>query len=132
MKKVILTVLLVLAVSGVCFADYTGLVVYAKDLGVLPGMSPKIYDSKGNEVFGTVYVDPELVDQQGIVNYANTLAEAKKDCEVGSRPLIVNAVKRGNDPLRSDVVISDRDAKKIIQANNKSNFLGYLRVAIVI
>lgn len=132
MKKVILTVLLVLAVSGVCLADYTGLVVDAKDLGVLPGMNPKIYDNKGNEIFGTVYVDPDVVTKQGIVDYANTMDEAVKECEVGSKPLIVKAVRKGNDPLGSDVVVSDADADKIIQANNRSNFLGYLRVAIIL
>ncbi len=45
---------------------YTGVVIDARGLGVMPSMSPKIYDNTGNEVYGTMTVDPDYVIEKGI------------------------------------------------------------------
>ena len=132
MKKLILAVLAVLVLGSVCFAEYTGLIIDAQGLGVRPGMSPKIIDDNGNVVYGVVYADSETIATKGIIKYADNLEEAKDDGTVGSNPLIIKARTRGANPLKTDVIVSLRNAQQIVRANAESDFLADFRVIIVL
>lgn len=111
---------------------YTGLIVDASTVGVMPAMSPKIVTAKGDEVYGTMDIDPDYVVQVGIVGYANSVEEAKKDIErVGSRPLVVKAVDIWG-PLKADAVVAEDDAKLIRGANRQVDFLSKCRVVLVL
>ena len=110
---------------------YTGLVIDARGLGILPGMSPKIYDTAGKEVYGTMMVDPDFVIEKGIAGFTSSVDSAIDEGLVGGNPIIVKAVSLADDPSRSSVVVQDGDAEKILEANASAAFLSAYRVAII-
>lgn len=111
---------------------YTGLIIDAKDLGVKPGISPKIYSETGKEVYGTLQLSSDLVIEKGIVSYATSVEETKSMERIGNNPLIVKALAKGEEKTNTDVVVSEEDAFKIIKLDEISGFLKELKVVIVI
>jgi hypothetical protein len=138
MKKVIvLACLLALMVSiPASFAEpaqvYTGLIVDARELSVEPSISPKIYDENGNEIYGTVNIDPDVAIEKGIVQYSKTVGDAIRDSLAGDNPIVIRAVKKGSHPYKADVVVTSEDAVWILSSNIKSHFLENLKVVFII
>jgi hypothetical protein len=85
-------------------------------------MSPKLYDTTGREVYGTVRVRPDYAIETGIVGYPRSMRQALQGSRAGSHPLIVRAV-RVADKFRFNPVISLEDADRILAANNRDGFL---------
>jgi len=111
---------------------YTGLVVDARGLDIMPGMSPTIVDTYGNEIFGTfTNIDPEVAEEEGIVGYAENLADATAG-RGGNDPLVVKALANGGDPCRTSVMVDTRDAKKIVEADYQSRILNDMKVVILL
>jgi hypothetical protein len=112
--------------------NYTSLILDCKGLGVLPAMSPAIFDADDGEVYvGKIPIDPDFVINEGIVSYATTITEAKKLDRAGNNPLMLKATNvKGN--FKSDVYVSNRDARTIIGAEDRSKFLKDFRVIMVI
>jgi len=106
-------------------AGYTGLVVDVTGLGLQRTPTPKIFDDAGQEVYGTVNVDWEYVEERGIVSYACTpeavtmVKEGKS--RAGSNPLIVQALGLSNHAC--NVIISITDAEKVREAEKENGFL---------
>jgi len=132
MKNIFVSLIIVLILSSFCFGEYTGLVIDAKNLGVEPGMSPKVYDNKGNEVYGTMYIDPETIAEKGIAQYAGSVQEAIDCGAVGKNPLVIKASAKGSNPQQTDVIVSEQDAKKIYDANAEADFFSDFKIAIII
>lgn len=130
----LLIALLTLLLGTQVFAEqiYTGLIVDARELGVDPSKSPKIYDATGDEIYGTLNIDPEYVIKVGIVQYERTVYDAIIHETAGNNPIVVRAIRRGSYPYKSDVVISFADGKWILRANERSYFLQLLKVVFVI
>ncbi|HIE08854.1 MAG TPA: hypothetical protein EYP65_03290 [Armatimonadetes bacterium] len=110
---------------------YTGLIIDARGLGLKPAMSPKIWDENGRLVWQKVKVSPDFVVKEGIVAYARSLEEARKNPRAGKNPLIVKA-KGVRGPFKADPVVSPEDADLIIEANKRSKFLDKCKVVFVI
>ena len=94
-------------------------------------MSPKLYDTTGREVYGTIRVTPEYAIETGIVGYPRSMAEALRTARCGGHPLIVRALRVG-DKHRFNAVISLEDADRILAANNRDNFLQKTRVIFLV
>lgn len=112
--------------------EHTGLIIDASGLGVEPDMSPKIYDEKGVEIYGTVVASSEYVIENGIISYAKDIGSAQKIGRAGNEPLIITAVSRGKDIMKSDIVVSEKDGYIIRKANEKTKFLEKCNVIIII
>ena len=110
---------------------YTGLVINAKGLGVLPAMAPKILDESGREIYGSRFVKREWAVKYGMVGYAKDLNQARNNERAGANPLVVNAL-RASGPNKADVVVSDADARRIHQAAQYQNFLEKCRVMFIV
>ena len=111
----------------------TGLLVDCRGLGVKRSMSPKIVDDTGQEIWGTVRVDPELVNEKGIVGYYKSVEQVKAMGRVGKNPLVVKATgKSGPRLFPSDPVLSGADAARIIAEDARSHFLDRLAVGFVV
>lgn len=110
---------------------YTSVIIDATGLGMDRCMSPKIRRCDGSEVWGTVKVDIDFVEDHGIVGYALTMEEAKKCDRCGSNPMIVKAVSLAGGAFKSDPVISNADADLLLAENKKSNFLEKFDVIFV-
>ncbi len=109
---------------------YTGLVVDARGLDVLPAMSIKLLDENNQEVYGSAYASREYAVQQGMSKYLKNMTSAVADKRVGNNPLIVKGLKTGTIGL-SDIVISNTDASKLLSASENLSFLRECRVIIV-
>ncbi len=107
---------------------FTSVIIDCRGLNVEAIMSPKLYDTTGREVYGTVRVTPEYAIETGIVSYPRSMAAAIRSARAGSHPLIVKAV-RVADKHRFHPVISLEDADRILAANNRDKFLE--RTAVV-
>ena len=101
---------------------FTSIIVDCRGLNVSAVMSPKLYDTTGREVYGTVRVSPDYAIETGIVGYPRSMRQAIHGPRAGSHPLIVRAV-RVADKFRFNPVISLEDADRILAANNRDQFL---------
>lgn len=111
-------------------SSYTGLILDCRGLGVKAAMSPKVVSETGEEVYGTLKVDSDIIIEKGLVGYTNAIEKAKKNARVGNNPLVIKATgKQGS--FAADVVVSKSDAGKIYDANAKAGFLQNLNVMVV-
>ena len=111
--------------------SYSGLVIDARGTGVLPAMSPKIYDPEGREVYGSAYVSREWAVSQGVVGYVKSLDAARSSDRVKGSPVVIKAVE-AKGVNKADLVISKADADTIRAVAQRQNFLSEGRVMIVL
>lgn len=107
---------------------YTGLIIDCRGMEVASSQSPKIYDTEGNEIYGTMSVLPP--EDLGVLGYYDDIEKAKERC--GDNPLIITAVeikKQGEIPIHP--IISKEDAIRIKEENRKSKFLESWAVVII-
>ncbi len=109
---------------------YTGLVIDARGLNILPAMSIRLLDEKGQEVYGPAYASREYAVQQGMSKYLKSMASAVSDKRVADNPLIVKGLKTGTTS-QCDIVISNTDVSKLLSASENLFFLKECRVIIV-
>ncbi|NQS97230.1 MAG: hypothetical protein HQ591_02140 [candidate division Zixibacteria bacterium] len=109
----------------------TGLVVDGRGLGVRPALAPKIVDERGEEVYGSSYVSREYAIQQGMVGYAKDPDKASSDDRVAPTPIQVKGIK-AEGPNRSDLVISNQDAARLLSLSESLNFLRQCKVIILV
>ena len=118
------------APKGDVRSHVTGVVIDARGMNVERSMAPKIRLPDDSEVWGTKFVDPDYVIEEGIVVYAKTLEQAETNKRCGRFPLVFKAVAAGKQD--SDVVLSPEDAKKLLSAEKNSGFLSANQVVFVI
>ena len=111
---------------------YTGLIVDAQGLNIEPAMSPKIIDSEGKELYGTMEIDPDYVIAHGIVDYATSMAKAMADDRAGVNPIVIKGLKAGGDAFKANIIVDVDEANKVRRANEDYHFLNATNVIIVI
>ena len=113
-------------------AGFSGLIIDARGLGVIPALAPKIYDEDGKEVYGSAYVSREFAIKWGMAGYAKTPEQASlsKD-RVGATPGVVKALK-ATGASKCDLVLSRKDAQSVQDAAKSMSFLSDCRVIIVV
>lgn len=118
---------------------YTGLVIDARGEKVTRSMSPKIYDTKGREIYGASIFTKEQHSVEeyillGIVEYirdeGSDLDKIIKTSRAGLRPLIIKAIGTRGE-FGDDIIISEEDGKLILKENEVSKFLEDMAVVIV-
>jgi hypothetical protein len=112
-------------------ATYTGLIVDCRGLGVVPCMSPRLFDAGGAELYGTMNVSPEYVIETGIAGFPRSMADARRAPRIGDRPLVVRAVGVA-DRNRFYPVVRDGDAQQVRAANEQDRFLERTAVVFVV
>lgn len=113
--------------------DVTGLIIDASGLGAEPAMGPFIIGA-AKRVYPSnkIGMDSDKIVNQGITHYVEDINEAKKDINrVGNSPLIVQAKAVKGNPS-TDILLTEEEINKIIEADKKSSFLKDLKVTIVI
>jgi hypothetical protein len=117
--------------GGTTGGAFTGLVIDAKGLGLMPAMAPKVVDENGNEVYGSRYVSRQYAVQQGMVGYDKDVNAARNNQRVTNNPLVVKAVRAtGNN--KADLVVANADAQRIHGAAQSQNFLDKCRVMFIV
>lgn len=110
---------------------FTGLVVDARGIQARPAMSPRILDESGREIYGSMNVEREYAVQQGMSGYARDLTAAQSNPRVTSNPVSVKGLKT-EGAGRSDIVIANADAERILASAENMGFLKKCRVMIVL
>lgn len=111
---------------------YTGLVIDARGLGILPALAPRVLESDGKELYGSANVSREWAVKYGMAGYAKSLdgARGMKD-RVGDNPAVVKAV-RADGTAKTDAVLSPEDVLSIKSAAQNLKFLSEARVVFVV
>ena len=111
---------------------YTGLVVDASDAGFSPALAPRLLEEgSGKIVFGPHTVGAAALSQSGPVGYAPALSEARQGGRVGGNPLIVRAIGAAGG-RKGDLLLSARDAERVLAADRASGFLARAAVVLVL
>jgi len=105
----------------------TGLVIDAIGKGLISAIAPRILDEGGNIIYSSSMVIGDKAN--GIVAYDNSAKDAAKLDRVGVNPITIKALKVLD---RTDVVISNADAKRIAQAAGIHGALNNARVALAL
>ena len=120
--------------------NYTGLVIVASNMNLMPTYSPVIYDMDGNAIYGIKNINLDYAIVKGMVGYENSpnkpydLGETNYADRVGNHPLVINAesVRSGSNSVNPvNVVVTKGDAERIIVANKSSQFLEHCAVVFV-
>ena len=109
---------------------YSGLIVDAAGIDVLPAMVVKIFNENDQEVYGTAFVSREFAVQNGMIRYIRDRTSARCMPQMKGNPLVVKGL-RTRGPGRSDIVISNADAEKLRGTSEHISFLRQCRVLIV-
>jgi hypothetical protein len=91
--------------------NFTGLVIDARHLQLIPAMTFNVLDTKGRAVYGIEFTDRQSYLQSGLCAYFNNINYAKGDPHVGTNPIVAKAVRLASGNV--DIVISDGDAAKV-------------------
>ncbi|RKY81984.1 hypothetical protein DRQ07_02620 [candidate division KSB1 bacterium] len=112
-------------------AVYTGLIIDARELDVRPAMAPKVIDPQGDEIYGSKFVSRDYAVDIGMVGYEKSIESAVKNERVADNPLVVKAIDV-KGPNKTDLVISEADARKIHNAASNMNFLQRCKVMFIL
>lgn len=107
-------------------ADYTGLVVDARKLGMHPALAPRLLDARGQRLYGAASLSSEAWKSTGVAGFFPSLAEARKVSGVGDKPLVLEARKLEG----SDLQLGEDADKALAQLSPR--VLAEGRVAILI
>lgn len=111
---------------------YTGLVVEASDAGFSPALAPRLLEEGTQKVvFGPGTVQLASLSQVGPVGYAVTMSDARRSGRVGANPLIVRALGAAGG-RKGDLLLSKKDAERVLAADRAGTFLGRAAVVIVL
>lgn len=109
---------------------YTGLIIDATGLGIDPVLSPVIVSEQGHPVYSSVFISREFAVQNGVCKYLRLLDHALQDQRVGSHPLVLKGLRKGEKP-ETAIVISMSDYRILEKATERHTFLKECRVIIV-
>ena len=102
----------------------------ARDFDLKRDHSPRIVDENGAEVYPDPKhcPSPDWVEEHGMAAYATSDSESHRS---GGHPLVVRAIGvTGPGPF--DVIVSNEDARRIVEANRRSKFLWKWSVTMVV
>ena len=110
-------------------ASFSGLIVNARGLGLVPSMAPRVLDEAGREVYGLEVVTDAGLKQGGIAGYAKHEQDVAD--RVGDKPLIVKAMRLA-DKTKTDLVIANAEADRLRDAKSNLSFLADGKVVILV
>jgi hypothetical protein len=113
------------------FLGPTGLVLDARGLGAKPALFPRILSEDGRLVYDLNSVNRSYTVQQGLVVYMRDVAVAEANKRVANNPRLIRALRIAPD-TDTDLIISNRDADRLIRDSKRHDFLKKCRVIIVL
>tara|TARA_B100000686_G_scaffold126069_1_gene133481 strand:- start:32618 stop:33457 length:840 start_codon:yes stop_codon:yes gene_type:complete len=116
-----------ISVSG----GVTGIIIDGSGLGLRPAMSPQVLNQSGSIIYGPGQYNRDYAATNGVVGYAKTLEQAKKDSRVQGNPLILRAAS-ASGTAKTDVIISNSDAGKLASADRSASLLKNCRIMFVL
>lgn len=108
---------------------FTGLIIDTRGQHLSPALSPKVYDETGKEVYGTAYTERKWAIKLGVVGYAKTLEQARRNDRVQGNPLTIKALRKKS---QTDIILSNHDAQYLRSIANHLSFLRECRVIFLV
>ena len=90
---------------------FTGLVIDARHLSLVPAMTFNVVDESGRAVYGMEFVNRQNYLQSGLCAYYNNINYARGEVHVASNPIVTRAVRLTSGNV--DIVIPNSDAAKV-------------------
>jgi hypothetical protein len=109
----------------------TGIIIDGSGLGLRPAMSPRILNQSGTVLYGPGQYDRDYAAANGVVGYAKTLGQAKTDTRVQGNPLVLRGAT-ASGTAKTDVIISNADAGKLVSAGRSAGLLQDCRIMFVL
>ena len=109
----------------------TGIIIDGSGLGLRPAMSPRILNQSGTVLYGPGQYDRDYAAANGVVGYAKTLGQAKADTRVQGNPLVLRGAS-ASGTAKTDVIISNADAGKLVSAGRSAGLLQDCRIMFVL
>ena len=106
---------------------YSGVIVDCRGLGLQTAASPVIKTESGKIIYGDKDLDFDKINEIGMALYATTMQESVS--RAGTSPLIVRAI--GVDKMKSNPILTNADAKRVVSANEESGFFKKLNVVFL-
>lgn len=106
---------------------YSGVIVDCRGLGLQTAASPVIKTESGKIIYGDKDLDFDKINEIGMALYATSIPESVS--RAGEHPLIVRAVRV--DKMKSNPVLSNKDAARVVKANEVSGFFKELNVVFL-
>jgi len=97
----------------------------------IPALYPRILAEGGRTVYDIAIPNPNATIEEGLVEYRKALEEARTLGRIGASPLVVQAKQIGGK-YGADIVLSEEDARRVLEADSRGKFLGDAKVAVVI
>lgn len=104
--------------------NYTGLIVDCRGMNLSSAISPTIKTVGGREIYAYKNIGYQNAINSGMVEYADNMNSTR----AGSSPLVIKAVTISGE---CDVVVSEEDAEKILEANQETKILTNCAVVLV-
>jgi hypothetical protein len=108
--------------------DFTGIVIDCRDTQLMPCLFPKVFDEKLQEVYSINFAAPQHAIERGLITY--TKGDIVNHRRTGDNPLRIKALDTGGDK-KTNIIISDSDARRIHGSKNNLNLLRECRVVIL-
>jgi len=109
----------------------TGIIIDGSGLGLRPAMSPRILNQSGTVLYGPGQYDRDYAAANGVVGYAKTLGQAKADTRVQGNPMVLRGAS-ASGTAKTDVIISNADAGKLVSAGRSAGLLQDCRIMFVL
>lgn len=116
---------------GVSDSGYTGVIIDARGLQVTPALTPVVYGQDGLGAYGAFVVGRTNTIEQGVVAYAKKNDPPVLSVRVGSRPLVVRALKTYGS-WRTDLVVSTANAHLIRSIMRKDDVAAKCGMVIIL
>ena len=117
--------------STISSGGVTGIIIDGKGLGLRPAMSPRILNQDGSIVYGPNQYSRDYAASNGVVGYAKTIEQAKKDPRVQGNPMVIRGTSIFGASA-ADITISNIDAGKISSADGTAGLFGSCRIMFVL
>ncbi len=104
---------------------FTGLVIDARKLKVVPALEPRLLDESGHVIHGVGVLSAESRKTAGVASYFYRMDEALKDPRVADKPLLLKGKKSDG----SDIVLGAEQRKRIAE---NASLLASGRVIILV
>ncbi|MCP4228745.1 MAG: hypothetical protein GY771_01170, partial [bacterium] len=101
--------------------DYSGIIIDARGLDLVPALMPNLLSEDGRIVYGAPTLDGNNVTNYGITSYAASIEEARR--QAGGDPFIIKALKTvGN--ITADLVLPGDMADDLFHINEAKDMSG--------
>lgn len=127
--------------------EFTGIVIYAaetlplhgsetgsgspEEVQLVPALLPEIYDTEFRPVLEQDMIDPAAIERWGVAHYTDQTSPDAWRERAGTQPLRIMA-RKAFGIIPTDVMISPRDADRILASSHNRNLLQEGRVVIIV